>query len=84
MEFRSSILTLPDFELEDIHFLRFCLGGWPCQNCDTERHSFHSDQALWAIAKTWTAALGAAKTGSGGPVAPRFSLRRQGSKDDEQ
>jgi hypothetical protein len=48
--------------------------------CDTERHSFHSDQPLWAIGKTWTAALGAAKTGSRGPVAPRFSSADRAAK----
>jgi hypothetical protein len=49
-----------------------------CENCDTERHFFHSDEPLWAIGKTLTAAFRAAKTGSGELAARRFSEYRQG------
>jgi hypothetical protein len=49
---------------------------------DFEPEDIQSDQPLWAIGKTRTAALGAARKGSRGPVAPRAGQCRQGSEDD--
>jgi hypothetical protein len=61
-----------------IHFRRFCLGDSLPVKIVT-RNSILSNRTdstrrpprrLWSIRKTWTAALGAARAGSGGPVAP--------------